>query len=173
MADYNLPMAQQIFKPFNLQQTRIGDVSNLFVNGLFLSDSNADGLADSLTKSGAGVASLVAAGANGFGNWQVCAPGGADTQIFQDVTTVVGRTYEAYAGVYCTGAATIRFRLPGADYPASHGAFGPIAETAGAVVTARFVATTTSSRINLGANGASGEVGYRQVTVRDITTITA
>lgn len=172
IADYNVTRLPAAFRQFNLLQVAANDPTNKVVNGLFQTDTNADGLADSWTKYGTGTSTLSAVAAGeGSGNWQVLAPGGVVTQLEQWITTVIGNTYELSLRCYATGVATLRIRGFGGDLTGDFSVHGAITSASGAVGSRRFVAIATSTQLLLGASGASGTVGFGQVTVRDLTAL--
>lgn len=152
------------------------DTTNLVTNGLFLTDSNADGVSDSWSTTGTATFSRTAVSAGeGAGQWQIIdIPSTTDAQIYQDVSVVAGRTYE-FACRFATSGARIRIRLNGlADPLGDRKAVGDVATSAGAVCVLRWVAAATGSqRILIAAGGAIGSVRVAQVTVRDLTAIAA
>lgn len=150
------------------------DPTNLAPNPCF--DPSSGGLATSWTKNGTATASVTAVTAGyGVGNWQELTA--ADTSfsyLSAAATTVVGNVYEFACGMKAdaTGRPFMRIATASAVDPIyAVGAWGAITEADGIIVTQRFVATSTSTPIYLGLNSAAGAVGYRQVTVRDLTAL--
>lgn len=151
-----------------------GDPTNLVPNPCF--DPHAGGLATSWGKSGTAVASITAvSSAIGAGNWQELTAGDATLSVLSNaVATIVGNVYEVAFGVKCdaTGRPFTRFLTSPAFDPFGDGYNrGEITEADGLIVTGRFTAVGTSTPVYLGTNGAAGVVGYRQVTVRDLTAL--
>lgn len=170
--------------PRNLLAAGLNDPNNMILNGLFTADANADGLSDSWSKSGTGTTTrTVISTGSGAGYWQNIAPIDTTlTQVYQDVTTIAGRAYEIACRVKATGSG-YRMRTPDtgafgsvSDVPTSSTTavtMGDLTEAMGAVLSRRFVAAGTTSRILLGAGGAVGTTSFGQVTMRDLTAIDA
>lgn len=174
IAEYNVARLPAIMSPLNMLQVAASDADNLLSNGLFLTDTDADGQSDSWSKLGGGTTSRTAVTAGyGYGMWQVVSPGGFATSVYQSVPTTVGNTYEVSMRVFVSGAARLRIRSPQGDFTGDHFDHGAIAESTGAIAAFRFVAIDATSQIQLGANGASGTVGYAQVTLRNMSVIEA
>ena len=150
------------------------DPTNLITNPCF--DPSSSGLATGWTKNGSGTASVAAVGASvGVGNWQELTAADANLTYFsQSITTVVGNVYEVAFGVKAdaTGRLFTRIATSPAYDPFGDGyARGAIAEADGLIVNGRFTATATSTPVYLGMTGAAGLVGFRQVTIRDLTAL--
>ena len=153
------------------------DPVNLASNGLFLTDTNADGLSDNWLKTGTGNVSRTAVTAGyGLGFWQNLSPiDTTQTQIYQDISTTTGNEYEVAVRVKASTSG-YRMRVTGVgDIPVTNvqPSLGDITEAQGAVISMRFVAPTTSTRIFLAAGGAAGTTSFAQFTVRNMTALAA
>lgn len=175
VVDYNLPRLppELVYYPSLAQWN--SDANNEATNGLFLTDSNVDGLADGWTKAGTATTSLAAVGAGlGLGNWQLLtAADTAATQIYRDIAVTAGHDYEFAMRFRTDGGGRPRIRLSGLwDFGGDYKDIGEITEADGCIVIGRWTAAATGNqRFFLGLSGEIGQVGFAQFTVRDLTAI--
>lgn len=154
------------------------DPSNLVANGVFVGDTNSDGLADSWISYGGITAKSLSAISGGYGNWQqVTGNGSLGVVQSADITTgwAVGDRLafsgrmEADANV--SVSATITFQ-GGAPYNAARGVS---AIEPGAVANQSWYIEvpvppgTTLIYVTVSVNSAVGNVRIGQVTVRNLT----
>jgi len=184
MAEKLAPLYPEVYPWFSSCGT---DASNFITNGLFLTDSNADGIADNWSKSGATpTASLVAESGVIVGNWQQlvwASPG--QTVLQQNITrsnvgaigdriAFGGRVqYETSSGMWCYVTLSFYDATPtkiSSLYPLNNWS-EPITDGAFWMVT-EIPANTNLIQIIIG-NGATqtGTLRVGQLTLRNLTTL--
>jgi lysophospholipase L1-like esterase len=163
-------------QPFLTQS--LNDPTNLITNGVFVGDSNADGLADNWFVEGGTFASKsLSAISGGYGNWQTLTCNGGIGYIYATFpggswsvgdVLALGARYEADAAtevqvrIICSGAA----RNIDAVYNWTYAGFA-----GECYLEAPIPSGTNSAYVRLLVNTTAGAVRFGQVTVRNLTTL--
>jgi len=174
--EYLLPRIPSRFVGSVLLPSRQGQSGNLFTNGLFTIDANANGQADNWSfVNTAGVTTTIVAGTGDEkGSWQrVQTTTAQQTQFYQDVASTAGRVYEITGRYKTTGARIMaRARFTAASSPR---AGDQILDGAGNARSGTFrfkvvaSGSTVGVLIGLTAATASADFSASQVMIRDIT----
>lgn len=159
------------------------DANNLFVNGIFVGDTNADGLANNWSSTSISSPSIEANAFDDVGNWQNFATTTGTTGYINpsaQPTIIGGHVYEIAALVRGAAGKMIIFRAEARD--ASNVSLGIYyvvrswtVQDAGEVQTGflRLVAPSTAVRllctIQGFTDGATGQLSVARATIRDVT----
>lgn len=152
----------------------VADAANLYVNGVFVGDSNADGGANNWNIGLPTSRSLVAGTSPLVGNWQhVEGDGSGLTNLYQDIASpgaITGHTIAIAARVQLTsGALRLRLQMTGQNIDV-----GPFSIPFEGIVRIEAVVPSGATQVRanfLTSTGAAQSFSVAQVTGRDRTTL--
>lgn len=152
------------------------DTSNLITNGVFIGDSNADGLADNWTLAGTLTEKSISSVSGGSGNWQQITCNGTFAYIEQTISTgwAVGDVL-ALSGRWSQDTGTsvgAYMAMTGGSYsPRALSSRTDIVSDRTFYIEAPVAPGTTTLKVQLTVNTTAGAARFAQLTLRNLTAL--